>query len=102
MTRVFTFALSRELSREPIRRSASPSTPFGVAPWQRPNKIGQNVKINLYHMGCSPFLEKLQAVPDGDGSILITLIFYGGGMGPERPSPIRCPAAVGGGVRMGG
>jgi hypothetical protein len=69
------------------------------------NKIGQNVKINLYHMGLfARFLEKLRAAPDGDGSILDhSLIFYGGGMGNPNghlsdPLPV---VAIGGGVGKG-
>ena len=69
------------------------------------NKIAQNVKINLYHMGLfAKFLDKLRAAPDGDGSILDhSLIFYGGGMGNPNghlsdPLPV---VAIGGGVGKG-
>ena len=53
---------------------------------------------------CSPaFLEKLQATPDGDGSLLDhSLMFYGSGMGngnSHAPDPL--PMAVGGGAGKG-
>ena len=68
-------------------------------------KIAQNVKVNTYHMGLfAKFIAKLQALPDGDGSVLDhSLIFYGGGMGNPNghasdPLPV---VAVGGGVGKG-
>jgi hypothetical protein len=49
---------------------------------QRPEQLEKLAKINTYHMKAfARFLEKLQAMPDGDGSLLDhSLILYGAGM----------------------
>ena len=106
VTRVFTFMLSRELSQRTYPQIGVTEQHHSVSHHGNDaNKIGQNVKINLYHMGLfARFLEKLRAAPDGDGSILDhSLIFYGGGMGNPNghlsdPLPV---VAVGGGVGNG-
>jgi hypothetical protein len=106
VTRVFTFMLSRELSQRTYPQIGVTEQHHSVSHHGNDAaKIGQNVKINLYHMGLfARFLEKLRAAPDGDGSILDhSLIFYGGGMGNPNghlsdPLPV---VAVGGGVGKG-
>ena len=47
------------------------------------DKMARFAKINTYHVGLfGKFLEKLQAIPDGDGSVLDhSVILYGSGMG---------------------
>jgi hypothetical protein len=107
ITRVFTFMLSRELSQRTYPQIGVTEQHHSVSHHGNdPNKIGQNVKINVYHMELfAKFIEKLRQAPDGDGSILDhSLIFYGGGMGNPNghlsdPLPV---VAVGGGVKMGG
>jgi hypothetical protein len=47
-----------------------------------PDKIAKTAKINTYHSALfAKFLQKLRSTPDGDGSLSILLIVYGGGMG---------------------
>jgi hypothetical protein len=70
-----------------------------------PAKIAQNVKVNTYHAQLfAKFLERLRALPDGDGTVLDhSLIIYGGGMGnpnPHASDPLPV-VAVGGGVGRG-
>jgi hypothetical protein len=102
VTRVFTFMLSRELSQRTYPQIGVTEQHHSVSHHGNDaNKIGQNVKINLYHMGLfARFLEKLRAAPDGDGSILDhSLIFYGGGMGnPNGHLSDPCPSSPSAGV----
>ena len=106
ITRVFTFMLTRELSQRTYQNIGVTEQHHTVSHHGNdPQKIAQNVKVNTYHMRLfAKFLEKLQAMPDGDGSLLDhSLIFYGGGMGNPNghasdPLPV---VAVGGGVGKG-
>jgi len=106
VTRVFTFMLSRELSQRTYPHIGVTEQHHTVSHHGNDQqKIAQNVKVNVYHMGLfAKFIAKLQALPDGDGSVLDhSLIFYGGGMGNPNghasdPLPV---VAVGGGVGKG-
>jgi hypothetical protein len=106
VTRVFTFMLSRELSQRTYPNIGVTEQHHTVSHHGNDaQKIAQNVKVNTYHMTLfARFLEKLRALPDGDGSVLDhSLIFYGGGMGNPNghasdPLPV---VAVGGGVGKG-
>jgi hypothetical protein len=106
ITRVFTFMLSRELSQRTYPQIGVTEQHHSVSHHGNDvNKIAQNVKINVYHMGLfAKFVEKLKSMPDGDGSLLDhSLIFYGGGMGNPNghlsdPLPL---VAIGGGVGRG-
>jgi hypothetical protein len=48
-----------------------------------PDTIRKYAKINAYHLSLfGDFVEKLRAIPDGDGSLLDhSLVMYGSGMG---------------------
>jgi len=106
VTRVFTFMLSRELSQRTYPYIGVTEQHHTVSHHgNKPEAIAQNVKINTYHAGLfAKFIEKLKALPDGDGSVLDhSLIVYGGGMGNPNghasdPLPV---VAVGGGVGKG-
>jgi hypothetical protein len=106
VTRVFTFMLSRELSQRTYPNIGVTEQHHTVSHHGNdPQKIGQNVKVNTYHMTLfARFLDKLKSLPDGDGSVLDhSLIFYGGGMGNPNghaSDPLPC-VAVGGGVGKG-
>jgi len=106
VTRVFTFMLSRELSQRTYPNIGVTEQHHTVSHHGNDaQKIGQNVKVNTYHMTLfARFLDKLKALPDGDGSVLDhSLIFYGGGMGNPNghaSDPLPC-VAVGGGVGKG-
>jgi len=106
VTRVFTFMLSRELSQRTYPQIGVTEQHHSVSHHGNDaQKIAQNVKVNVYHMGLfARFLEKLRATPDGDGSLLDhSMIFYGGGMGNPNghltdPLPV---VGVGGGFGKG-
>jgi uncharacterized protein DUF1552 len=106
ITRVFTFMLSRELSQRTYPQIGVTEQHHSVSHHGNdPQKIGQNVKVNTYHMRLfAKFLEKLKSTPDGDGSLLDhSMIFYGGGMGNPNghasdPLPV---VGVGGGFGKG-
>jgi hypothetical protein len=106
VTRVFTFMLSRELSQRTYPQIGVTEQHHSVSHHGNdPHKIAQNVKVNTYHATIfARFIEKLRALPDGDGSILDhSLIIYGGGMGnpnPHASDPLPV-LAVGGGVGKG-
>ena len=83
MTRVITFLMSREVSPRPYPEIGIPDPHHGLSHHQhRPESIAKLVKINHYHMEqFAYFLGKLQATPDGDGSLLDHLMMiYGCGI----------------------
>ena len=83
LTRVFTFALGRELS---VRTFPEIGVSDGHHPLSHhqndPVKLVKLAKIQTFQMQLfADFLAKLQATPDGDGTLLDhTLFFYGAGM----------------------
>ena len=83
VTRVFTFMVAREVSNRTYPHLGVPDGHHAVSHHQnRPEKIEKNARIQTYHMTLfSRFLEKLQATPDGEGSLLDhTVILYGSNM----------------------
>ena len=67
----------------------------------RPATVEAWAKINRYHVQClTPFLAKLKATPDGDGSLLDhTVYLYGSGMGnPDVHDHVNLPVLVAGGA----
>jgi Protein of unknown function (DUF1552) len=106
ITRVFTFMLSRELSQRTYPQIGVTEQHHSVSHHGNDvQKIAQNVKVNTYHVTLfARFLDKLRALPDGDGSILDhSLIVYGGGMGnpnPHASDPLPV-VAIGGSVGKG-
>ena len=106
LTRVATFMTDRELSARTYPQLGVNEQHHTVSHHgNEPQAIAQVVKINTYHSTLfGRFLAKLQATPDGDGSLLDhSLIFYGGGMGnPNQHASDPLPmVAVGGGVGRG-
>ena len=84
ITRVSTFLLGRELSQRTYPEIGVPSPHHTLSHHRGDNeKIAQVAKINQYHIQLfGRFLETLQSVPDGDGSLLDhTMLVYGGGIG---------------------
>src|SRR5580692_10850200 len=106
ITRVFTFMMSRELSQRTYPQIGVTEQHHSVSHHlNKPEKMAQVVKINAYYAGMyAKFLAKLQATPDGDGSLLDhSLIIYGAGMADSNmhatdPLPV---VAIGGGVGTG-
>jgi hypothetical protein len=83
VTRVFTFMVAREVSNRTYPQVGVSDGHHAISHHQnRPEKLEKNVKIQTYHTGLfAYFLEKLQATPDGDGSLLDhSTILYGSNM----------------------
>jgi hypothetical protein len=83
LTRVFAFAMGRELS---IRTYPEIGISDGHHPLSHhqddPEKLAKLAKLQTYQMqSFADFLAKLQATPDGDGTLFDhSLFFYGAGM----------------------
>ena len=102
ITRVITFQLARETSNRTypeigVNDPHHPLTHHG----NDPEKIAKVAKINHFHVSLfSEFLEKLQATPEGNGSLLDhSLYLYGSGMGnPNVHDHTNLPILVAGGA----
>ena len=83
LTRVVSFMMSRELSTLSYPQ-------IGVADGHHPvshnnnipEQVAKKIKVDIYHLDLfAQFLDKLQATPDGDGTLLDQSLFlYGSGM----------------------
>ncbi len=102
ITRVVTFQLAREASNRQyteigVTDPHHPLTHHG----NDPAKIANMAKINRFHVSLfAEFLEKLQATPEGDGSLLDHVLYlYGSGMGnPNLHDHVNLPIIVAGGA----
>jgi len=84
ITRVFTMIMARELSTRTYPQIGVPEPHHPTSHHRNdPELIAKKAKIDTYHVQLlTYFLQKLQATPDGDGTLLDqSLILYGGGMG---------------------
>lgn len=101
VTRVITFQLARETSNRSyteigVSDPHHPLTHHG----NDPDKVARMAKINAFHVSLfAGFLEKLQATPEGDGTLLDhSLYLYGSGMGdPNIHNHVDLPILVAGG-----
>src|SRR5215212_8355030 len=83
VTRVITFQLARETSNRTYPEIGVPDAHHPTSHHQGdPEKIAKIAKINRFHVSLfAYYLNKLQATPDGDGSLLDHLtLMYGAGM----------------------
>ncbi len=102
MTRIFTFMVAREVSQRTYPQIGVPDPHHATSHHQdNPEKLAKLVKIQNYHISLlSYFLQKLRAIPDGDGSLLDhSLIVYGSSMSNSNihnHSPL--PVLVAGGA----
>jgi hypothetical protein len=83
LTRVFTFMTGREASQRTYPGLGMKETHHDTSHHARlPEKMAQHAKVNTMFVGLfAEFVEKLEASPDGDGSLLDhSLIAYGHGM----------------------
>lgn len=102
ITRVITFQLARETSNRsyPEIGVADPHHPL-THHGNDPEKIAKVAKINRFHVSLfAEFLQKLQATPEGNGSLLDhSLYLYGSGMGnPNIHDHTNLPILVAGGA----
>src|SRR5262249_47530194 len=101
LTRVITFMVGHEHSGMTYPQIGVPDAHHPISHHQQePDKVAKVAKINAYHVQMfARFLEKLQATPDGDGSLLdhVTMM-YGAGMADSNShSPIDIPLILAGG-----
>jgi len=109
ITRVFSMVMSRELSSMTFPQIGVPEQHHGVSHHRDdPQLIAKKARIDQYQAQLfAYFLEKLQAMPEADGSILDqSLLLYGGGMGDgnlHRHSdlPTLMAGSLGGRFTMG-
>ena len=83
LTRVFSFVMSREQSFRTYPEIGVPEGHHQISHhMDREDLLNKLAKINVFHTQIfSKFLQKLQATPDGDGSLLDhTMILYGSGL----------------------
>ena len=102
ITRVITFQLARETSNRtyPEIGVSDPHHPL-THHGNDPEKIAKVAKINQFHVSLfAEFLQKLQATPEGDGSLLDHVLYlYGSGMGnPNVHDHVNLPIIVAGGA----
>jgi hypothetical protein len=105
ITPICTFQLARETSNRtyPETGVADPHHPLSHH-GNDPEKIARLSKINAFHVSLfAYYLERLQATPDGDGSLLDhCLILYGSGIGnPNVHDHTNLPILVAGGAGSG-
>jgi hypothetical protein len=84
ITRVFSMIMSRELSSMTFAAIGVPEQHHAVSHHRNdPELIAKKARIDIHQaQQMAYFLERLQATPDGDGSLLDhSLVLYGGGMG---------------------
>jgi len=109
MTRVITFMMGRELSQRTYPTIGISDPHHGLTHHAGDKeKIAKVIKINTYHASqFAKFLGKLQATPDGDGTLLDhSMILYGGGIsdgnGHTHHNLPMLLAGGGGGALKGG
>jgi hypothetical protein len=98
LTRVTTFMLASELSARTYPEAGVADPHHAISHHQnRADNLEKIAKIGTYHSKIvSYYLERLQATPDGDGSLLDhTNVIYGRGMSDSNAhQPIDLPLAV--------
>jgi hypothetical protein len=102
LTRVITFMMGREISGRSYAEIGVPDAHHPISHHQNiPENIAKLCKINVFHIGLvSYYLEKLRATPDGDGTLLDSLLLiYGSGMSNSNEhSPANLPILLAGGA----
>ncbi len=108
ITRVIAFQLCREVSPRVYQNLGIPDQHHAASHHgNRPEQKEKTAKIDAYHVELlAYYLDKLQAIPDGDGTLLDNIILlYGGGLGDPNPHAIiDLPNVIigGGGGRLEG
>ena len=101
MTRVITFQLARETSTRTYPQVGVPEPHHPVSHHTNdPEKLAKLARINAYHVSLFAYLVgRLQATPDGDGSLLDhTIYLLGSGMGnPDIHNHTNLPIVLAGG-----
>ncbi|HJZ78403.1 MAG TPA: DUF1552 domain-containing protein [Vicinamibacterales bacterium] len=101
LTRVITFMVGHEHSGMTYPQIGVPDAHHPISHHQQePEKVAKVAKINAYHVKMlARLLEKLQATPDGDGTLLdhVTLMYGAGIADSNSHSPIDIPLLLAGG-----
>lgn len=102
VTRVITFQLARETSNRTYPEIGVPDAHHPLTHHGNdPEKIARMAKVNRFHVSLfAEFLQKLQATPEGNGSLLDNVLYlYGSGMGnPNVHDHTNLPIIVAGGA----
>jgi hypothetical protein len=102
ITRVITFQLARETSNRTYPEIGVPEPHHQLTHHDNnPEKIAKVAKINQFHVSLfAEFLKKLQATPEGNGTLLDHVLYlYGSGMGnPNVHNHVNLPIIVAGGA----
>ncbi len=102
ITRIVTFQLAREASTRTYPEIGVPEPHHPVTHHGgNAEKLKKVAKINQFHVSLfAEFLEKMQAIPEGDGNLLDhSLYMYGSGMGdPDAHDHTNLPILVAGGA----
>src|SRR4051794_16812948 len=101
LTRVITFMVGHEHSGMTYPQIGVPDAHHPISHHQQePDKVAKVARINAYHVQMfAKFLDKLQAISDGDGTLLdhVTMM-YGAGMADSNShSPVDIPLVLAGG-----
>jgi Protein of unknown function (DUF1552) len=102
LTRVITFMMGREISGRSYAEIGVPDAHHPISHHQNiPENIAKLCKINAFHTSLlAYYLEKLRATPDGEGTLLDSLLLiYGSGMSDSNAhSPANLPILLAGGT----
>lgn len=102
ITRVVTFQLAREASTRTYPEIGVPEPHHPITHHGNdPQKLAKIAKVNQFHVSLfAEFLEKMQATPEGEGSLLDhSLFMYGSGMGDsDAHDHSNLPIIVAGGA----
>lgn len=96
MTRVITFMMGREFSSRTYPEIGAPGGHHPLSHESSPSSQEQLLRINVYHaQQFAYYLRRLQATPDGDGSLLDHLsLYYGAGMSNGNHVPENLPMVL--------
>jgi hypothetical protein len=101
LTRVVTLMLGHEHSGMTYPQIGVPDAHHPISHHQQePEKVAKVARINAYHVRMfAKLLEKLQATPDGDGTLLdhVTMMYGAGIADSNSHSPIDIPMLLAGG-----
>jgi hypothetical protein len=101
LTRVITLMLGHEHSGMTYPQIGVPDAHHPISHHQQePEKVAKVAKINAYHMRMfAKLLGKLQATPDGDGTLLdhVTMMYGAGIADSNSHAPIDIPMILAGG-----
>ncbi len=105
ITRITTFQIARETSNRTYPEIGVPDPHHPLSHHgDDPGKIARMAKINAFHVSLfAEYLEKLQNTPEGNGSLLDSvLLLYGSGIGnPNVHNHTNLPIIVAGGAAGG-